>query len=413
MDLVRENGFFESLMRLRHEPELIARVRWYKAPEGALPLPVPHTFGTVVWETEDRLYPSSDLGEIGPPDFTNRSFEIRKGKPPVGACGQRTPTPLDWYRTGVPPGGLPATGGICGGGSALAADPRGVFPLDLFGPGGVLVGTTGRFPFFLRGSTGVKANPFGGFAAGGAVIGSAGAAVAPVGQFAGGAVQQGSAGALVSPTGGFATGGAVIGAAGVAVAPAGQFAGGAVQQGSAGLVAGPSGDFTKGHTWNGDAGITVDPTGDLSDVILSKYTVLGGNFAITAANDTPQLVAVGGIPLSLSLEAPGTYLVYVWGRARVALSSGTVAQIFARLKNATSGAFISNADVLCVQCRPPAANIPFDSPWAMLVEVTVTVWDTLLELWAQRSADGPWVTSQILSQVDGRTGMGWLKLKQG
>jgi microcystin-dependent protein len=99
-------------MRVRLQPELIATVRWYFAPPGALPLPNETAFGSSVWETPDRDYPQPGLGEI---DLT-RTWD--QGVAPPGVTGQATPTPLAWYVDGVPatiagplapcPGTLPA-----------------------------------------------------------------------------------------------------------------------------------------------------------------------------------------------------------------------------------------------------------------------------------------------------------------
>lgn len=89
---------YVTRMRIRVEPELIAIVRWYFAPPGALPLPTESAFGSMVWENTDREYPQPDLGEI---DLT-RTWDA--GKAPMGVTGTETPTPLDWYVNGVPVG---------------------------------------------------------------------------------------------------------------------------------------------------------------------------------------------------------------------------------------------------------------------------------------------------------------------
>lgn len=89
---------YTTRMRLRLDPELIATVRWYWAPPGALPLPTETAFGSTVWETPDRDYPQPDLGEI---DLT-RTWN--NGAAPMGITGTETPTPLDWYVNGVPAG---------------------------------------------------------------------------------------------------------------------------------------------------------------------------------------------------------------------------------------------------------------------------------------------------------------------
>src|SRR5438132_3395501 len=78
------------------QAELIATVRWYWAPPGALPLPGETAFGSSVWETPDREYPQPDLGEI------DLARTWNKGATPPGVTGQGTPTPLSWYVDGVP-----------------------------------------------------------------------------------------------------------------------------------------------------------------------------------------------------------------------------------------------------------------------------------------------------------------------
>lgn len=92
----RRSGFYTTDMRLSVDPELIVTVRWYEAPPGAKILPADHAFMSNVWETNARDYPSEDLGEVS----LEREFD--RGVPPVGVTGQSTPTPLSWFRTGVP-----------------------------------------------------------------------------------------------------------------------------------------------------------------------------------------------------------------------------------------------------------------------------------------------------------------------
>lgn len=83
-------------MRISLNPEIIARVRWYFCPPGALPLPTNHFGGSKVWESNAREYPHAGLGEVS----LDRVWD--SGVAPVGVTGQQTETPLEWFRSGVP-----------------------------------------------------------------------------------------------------------------------------------------------------------------------------------------------------------------------------------------------------------------------------------------------------------------------
>ncbi len=105
MDVLRFTGCYYSQFRIRRDPELIVTVRWYMCPPNARPLPVAHTFASMIWETDDREYPNDELGELQPPGrFTSSNPRVRRGRPPVGVLGLATPTPLEWFQTGLPAG---------------------------------------------------------------------------------------------------------------------------------------------------------------------------------------------------------------------------------------------------------------------------------------------------------------------
>lgn len=87
---------YTTTVRLRVDPELLATIRWYWAPPGALPLPTPTAFGSMVWDTD---WFSDDLGDLGETSLT-RTWD--RGAAPFGVTGQGTPTPLGWFLTGVP-----------------------------------------------------------------------------------------------------------------------------------------------------------------------------------------------------------------------------------------------------------------------------------------------------------------------
>lgn len=87
---------YRTMMRIRLDPELIVPVRWYFCPPGALPLPYETVFSSSVWETVDRDYPQSGLGEVD----LQRKWD--KGLAPPGVTGQSTPTPEAWFNAGLP-----------------------------------------------------------------------------------------------------------------------------------------------------------------------------------------------------------------------------------------------------------------------------------------------------------------------
>lgn len=89
-------ALYETTARVRLEPEQLATIRWYWARPDALPFPASHAFGSNQWETDLRAYPQPGIGEVG---LTIRHV---KNLTPLGEFGQRTPTPLDWFRSGVP-----------------------------------------------------------------------------------------------------------------------------------------------------------------------------------------------------------------------------------------------------------------------------------------------------------------------
>lgn len=99
MDYLRT--FYTTDVRISIDPEVIVKVRWYKAPEGALIFPTSHAFGSSVWETNAREYPSPSIGEI------DLSRKWDKGVPPPGVTGQGTQTPLSWFQDGIPASALP------------------------------------------------------------------------------------------------------------------------------------------------------------------------------------------------------------------------------------------------------------------------------------------------------------------
>lgn len=87
---------YRTTMRLRKDPEELAVVRWYFCPPGAKPLGVPSPFGSSVWETDNREYPTSELGEV------DLEFRRCKSNMPPGVRGLATTTPLEWFTTGIP-----------------------------------------------------------------------------------------------------------------------------------------------------------------------------------------------------------------------------------------------------------------------------------------------------------------------
>lgn len=103
---------YTTQMRISLNPEIIATVRWYFCPDGALVPQTNSAFGSMVWENLDHEFPDPGLGEVN----LTRTWD--PGVAPPGVTGQGTPTPLDWFDDGVPadvvgplapcPGSLPA-----------------------------------------------------------------------------------------------------------------------------------------------------------------------------------------------------------------------------------------------------------------------------------------------------------------
>src|SRR5262245_49760542 len=87
---------YRQTVRLRSDPEQLATIRWYFARPGAKPFPQGHAFGSSGWETESRPYPHAGIGEVFLP------HELVPNQQPACCAGQRTPTPLEWFSTGVP-----------------------------------------------------------------------------------------------------------------------------------------------------------------------------------------------------------------------------------------------------------------------------------------------------------------------
>lgn len=87
---------YEQTVRLRAEPEQLATIRWYWAPRGAKPFPESHAFGSSGWETESRPYPHKGIGEVFLPRILIPDWA------PLGQGGRGTPTPIEWFKWGVP-----------------------------------------------------------------------------------------------------------------------------------------------------------------------------------------------------------------------------------------------------------------------------------------------------------------------
>ena len=89
---------YTTQMRISLNPEIIATVRWYFCPPGAIVPQVDSAFGSMVWENLDHEFPDPGLGEVN----LTRTWD--PGVAPPGVTGQGTPTPLDWFDDGVPAG---------------------------------------------------------------------------------------------------------------------------------------------------------------------------------------------------------------------------------------------------------------------------------------------------------------------
>lgn len=90
---------YQATARVSADPSIPpVTLRWYWAPSGAKPFPGRHAFGSNVWETNARDYPTvaPTLGEV------DLARKWDKGLAPPGVTGLSLGTPAEWFLTGVP-----------------------------------------------------------------------------------------------------------------------------------------------------------------------------------------------------------------------------------------------------------------------------------------------------------------------
>ena len=127
--------------------------------------------------------------------------------------------------------------------------------------------------------------------------------------------------------------------------------------------------------------------------------VLGSNFDITGTSGTYQ--ATG---LSITLPAAGTYKIT--GNIRGALNgnAGTRWEMYAKLRNTTDGADITNSETLIVLTASSGFHLQNTTPIDIIVTVAAS---KVIEVYAARAGAGTpsWTISQISSNS-----IGWSRL---
>ena len=133
--------------------------------------------------------------------------------------------------------------------------------------------------------------------------------------------------------------------------------------------------------------------------IVNGSAVLGSNFDITGTAGTYQ--ATG---LSITLPAAGTYKIT--GNIRGALNgnAGTRWEMYAKLRNTTDGADITNSETLIVLTASSGFHLQNTAPIDILVTVAAS---KTIEVYAARAGAGTpsWTISQISSNS-----IGWSRL---
>lgn len=131
-------------------------------------------------------------------------------------------------------------------------------------------------------------------------------------------------------------------------------------------------------------------------------SVLGSTFNISAANGTWQDTG-----LAMTLPGAGTYLVYANVRASLESSATASNLISAKLYNSTDAADISNSERLIA--FEEDANV-LDQASASIIALAFVTASKTIKLYAMRD-NGTWINSDIVSDADGRTTIGYIKLK--
>jgi hypothetical protein len=74
-------------------------LRWFRAAEGAAVYPLPHAFGSTVWDIAE------DVAQAGPGELPNSRIAWA-GSPSNPPPGLSTDTPAEWLSEGVPVGAV-------------------------------------------------------------------------------------------------------------------------------------------------------------------------------------------------------------------------------------------------------------------------------------------------------------------
>lgn len=139
------------------------------------------------------------------------------------------------------------------------------------------------------------------------------------------------------------------------------------------------------------------PPGD-----VNGESVLSSTFSITSANGT-----FDDTGLSITIPSAGTYEIYGSATCKIQFSAGGDGYIVGKLYNSTDTADVANSERLLGFFG--SSGVQYRSATSFSTIITVTE-ETTIKLYAKSEDGTTWTFRDILSDANGRTNLGYIKI---